>query len=164
MTMFRTAPLMILAFLIGSSAGAVAQAPPGIGGQQPPCMNDFIPLRQDVEKRAGAIKAAMERKAPAQEACKLFQSFAAAEAKLLKFSEANATWCGIPAQAVTQMKTGHAHTLKARTQVCSAGANAPKPAVPRLSDALGTSNAPVPQPVSPNRGTFDTLTGNALSR
>jgi hypothetical protein len=166
MTLLRTGPIL-LALLVGLAGEAGAQMPPGVGGggQEPPCMKDFLPLREEAQKRAMAIKAGMEKKVPREEACKLFQAFAAAEIKMIKFSESNSTWCGIPPQAIEQMKQGHERTVKARTQVCAAGpVGAAKPSAPSLSDALGTSNAPIPEVSKGTGGTFDTLTGNALSR
>ena len=127
-------------------------------------MKDFVPLREEAQKRASAIRAGMEKKVPRDEACKLFQNFAAAEIKMIKFAESNAMSCGIPPQAIEQMKAGHANTIKARTQVCAAGAGPAKPAAPSLSDALGTSNAPIPEVNKGSGGTFNTLTGNALGR
>ena len=42
-------------------------------------------MRADAEKRAGVLKAAMEKKAPREEACGHIKSFAAAEGKVVKF-------------------------------------------------------------------------------
>ena len=164
MTLLRTGSVLFT-LAVGLASQAAAQMPPGFGAQEPPCMKDFLPLREEAQKRAMAIRAAMEKKAPRDEACKLFQSFAAAEIKMIKFAETNSTWCGIPPQAIEQMKQGHANTIKARTQVCAVGAGGPaKPATPSLSDALGTSSAPIPEVSKGTGGTFNTLTGNALSR
>ena len=166
MTLLRTGSILF-ALLVGLAGEAAAQMPPGFGvpQQEPPCMKDFAPLREEAQKRAMAIRAGMEKKVPREEACKLFQAFSAAETKMIKFAEANAMTCGIPPQAIAQMKQAQANTIKARTQVCAVGAGGPaKPATPSLSDALGTSNAPIPEVSKGSGGTFDTLTGNALSR
>jgi hypothetical protein len=143
--------------LIASALAAQAQ----MGGQAPPCMNDFLPLRQQAEKRAAAIKAAADRKAPPEEACKLIQQFQAAEAKMISFAEKNNVWCGIPPEVIKQMKAGAVRTQQARTQACAA-ASAPRARAPSLSEALGTSRAPAPETAVTGRGTFDTLTGNPL--
>lgn len=129
--------------------------------QEPPCINDFGKLRDDAAKKAQAIQKASERKASPQEACKLFNVFSAAEAKMLKFVTANATSCGIPAQIITQIKQAHAKTGEIRTKVCQAAAAPQRPAGPTLSDALG---APVPDAsnIKTGRGTYDTLTGTPL--
>jgi hypothetical protein len=166
MTLLRIAPI-VLALLAGFAGAAQAQMPPGFGigpQQEPPCLKDFVALRDEAQKRAAAIKAGMEKKVAREEACKLFQSFTAAEAKMIKFAEANAMSCGIPAQAIAQMKAGQVNSTKARTQVCAVAAGPAKPAAPSLSDALGTSNAPIPETSRGSGGTFNTLTGNALAR
>jgi hypothetical protein len=142
--------------------------PPGAPAQEPPCFKDFMPLRQDAEKRAGLIRAAAERKASRPEVCRLFKNFAVSEAKVVKFVTANQTQCHIPPEAVVQMKSNHDRTIKTRDNVCAAGAagGAPggPPPGPRLSDELGVRGVAGPGNVSPGRGTFDTLTGSALSR
>jgi hypothetical protein len=145
--------------------GAPAAAPPG----QPPCFNDFMPLRQDAEKRAGAIQAAAKRKAPREEICKLFKNFAEAEIKVVKFVSTNQQQCGIPPQAIEQMKTNHTKTVQTRDKICSGEGGptlggAPRPSGPGLSEALGTSRLITPNTSAGRSGAFETLTGNALAR
>ena len=41
---------------------------------------------------------------------------------MVKFVTTNAQTCGIPPEAVTQMKGNHEQTVKAQTQVCCAAA------------------------------------------
>jgi hypothetical protein len=148
----------------GPSMGAPPGMPPP-GGQAPPCIGEFLPLRQDAEKRAGLLKAAAARKASREEVCKLFTSFAAAEGKMLKFLQTHQSSCGIPAEAVTQVKGNHEGTLRTRQQVCSADATPARPAGPNLSDALG---ARTPGPTSSGAtgasgfGTWNTLSGNPI--
>jgi hypothetical protein len=152
----------------GPGFGGAGPAPPSGG---PPggdaCMKAFVPLREDAEKRGQLIKAASERRAPPDEACKLIKNFAAAETKMIKFIEGNATKCGIPPQIGDQMKKGHANTEKMQNQVCNVAQQAAnqKPAAPSLSDVLGTSAAlPEAQTVKKGGSTFDTLNGNVLTR
>ena len=130
---------------------------PGQQKQANPC-EAFFPLRAAAEKDAGAIKAASARKASREEVCPLFRRFAASEAKMVKFLKDNQARCGVPPEAVKQSGANHAKTLQVRNQVCSAG---PAPAAPRLSDAFSTPLTASPS-AAPNRGTFDTLTGNPL--
>ena len=124
----------------------------------------FPSIREDVEKGAAVIRAASERKAPREEVCPLFKSFAAKEGKMLSFLETNQKLCGVPPKIIVQMKTNHAKTVQLRNTVCSTGPVGPA-AGPTLSDALG---GPViaddTSAKLPGRGTFDTLTGNALQR
>lgn len=134
--------------------------------QEPPCIKDFMPLRQDAEKRAGAIRSAIERKAATPELCKAFKEYGTAEEKLMKFAETNNVWCGIPLEMVKGMKANHVKTVKMRDQVCNGarpgGGGAPPP--PSLSDALTGNRMPDASNAksSTGRGTFDTLTGNPL--
>jgi hypothetical protein len=151
------AAILVLTGITGAAAQFQQQ-------QQPPCFNEFMPLRNDAEKHGKAIEAAGKRKAPREEVCVLFKRFAAAEEKYVKYAETNATWCGIPAEAVKQMKANHVQTLKIRQRVCSAAAAPARPRGPSLSDALGTTRVPDASSTRTGRGTFDTLTGNPLNR
>lgn len=146
----------------GGLGGAPAGPPPG--AEQ--CMKEFLPLRQDAEKKAAAIKAASSHKAPPDEACKLITSFSGAETKMISFIETNSRKCGIPPEIGKQLKAGHANTEKMKHVVCNAAQRAQAgPAGPSLSEVLGTSSA-MPEANTRKRGgaTFDTLNGNALAR
>lgn len=154
MILRRALSLGLAAVLFGAG-GAAAQFPQ----QEPPCLKDFAPLRDDAAKKANAIKVASERKVAPVEACQLFKIFAAAEAKVVKYAGENAVWCGIPAEAVAQMKTNHSRTLALRAQVCKAAANPARAAGPSLSEALGAPGTAGPDTIKPGHGTFDTLTG-----
>ncbi len=131
------------------------------------CMQGFVPLREEAEKRGKLIKAASDRKAPPDEACKLIKNYGAAEIKMIKYVESNSAKCGIPPQIADQLKNGHKNTEKMQTQVCNVAqqaANA-RPAGPSLSEVLGSSAAlPEAQPVKRGGSTFDTLNGNVLQR
>ena len=64
------------------------------------------------------------------------------------------------------MKQNHARTLKTRSRRAAQGAGGPaKPTGPGLSEALGTTRAPgtTLDPLAPQSGTLDTLTGNVLT-
>jgi hypothetical protein len=98
-----------------SQPGPQAAAP---GGED--CMAGFMPLRQEAEKRGAMIKAASERHAPPDEACKLIGNFAQSEIKMIKYVEAQAQKCGVPAQVAEQMKTGHKNTENMLKKVCDA--------------------------------------------
>jgi len=152
--------------LVLAALGAAAFGSPAFA-QQPPCANEFLPLRQAVERDGAAVKSLADRKAPREQVCAQIKKFAVTEAKYLKFLSDNQTWCGIPAEAVKQVKEGHAHTLKLRTQVCSAApvqGRAGPPPGPGLSEALGTARTFVPPSPKTARGTYDTLTGNPFQR
>ena len=149
--------------------GGMPQAggPPQAGGGADACMKGFIPLREEAEKRGKMIKAASDRKASPDEACKLIGNFGQAELKMIKYVETNSAKCGIPAQIGDQLRNGHKNTEKMQKQVCGMAAQvqARGPAGPSLSEVLGSSAAlPEAQTVKKGGSTFDTLNGNVLSR
>jgi hypothetical protein len=140
---------------------------PAPGASADACMREFVPLRAEAEKRGKLIKAASDRKASPDEACKLIGSFGQAEVKMIKYVETNAAKCGIPAQIAEQLKNGHKNTEKMQKQVCGVAeqARTQRPAGPSLSEVLGSSAAlPEAQPTKRGGSTFDTLNGNVLTR
>jgi hypothetical protein len=142
--------------------GGPPQASPfGGGGGVPPCMAEFAKLRDDVQKRGLAAKAAGQRKVSSEEMCKHIMDYSAAELKWVKYTEANITSCGIPAEVAQQLKQVHSNTEQTKAKICAAG---PSAAPPSLSDALGTSRLPTPETTKSGSGTLDTLTGPALQR
>jgi len=151
----------------GGGAFSAPQGGPPPGGED--CMKDFMPLRKEAERRGKLIKAASERHAPAAEACKLIGNFSQAEVKMIKYVHTNQHKCGIPAQVTDQLKDGHKNTEKMLKQVCNVAhqqAQQPRgPAGPSLSDVLGSS-ASASEPARGKKGgsTFDTLSGNVLTR
>jgi hypothetical protein len=142
-------------------------APPTQGGPPEKCMKEFVPLREDAEKRGKLIKAASDRHASAEEACKLITSYGQAEVKMLKYIEVNSTKCGIPPQISEQLKNGHKGTENMQKKVCAAAQQqAQRPAAgPSLSEVLGAA-AELPDAKTAKKGgsTFETLSGNALDR
>jgi hypothetical protein len=144
-----------------------AQGGPPPPGQEPPCLKEFMSLRDATAKKAAAIQAASKRKAPPQEACNLFKDMVTSEAKFVKFAKDQGPWCGIPQQIVDQLGKNHEQTVKIRTQVCKVaaqgGGGGGRPAAPTLSDALGAPTTSSGN-VRTGRGTFDTLTGTPLGR
>lgn len=148
-------------------SGGFSSPPPQQQASTPPdCMKDFIPLRDNTEKRGKAIKAASDRHAPPQEACKLIGMFNQAELKMIKYVEKNSARCGIPSQVLDQLKNGHKNSEVMLKKVCDAAAQAQRgPAGPTLSDVLGSA-AELPEATPRKKGgsTFDTLSGNVLTR
>jgi hypothetical protein len=150
-------------------SGGLARPPaaPSQAGPADDCMKGFLPLREDAEKRGKAIKAASDRHAPPDEACKLIGGFGQAEIKMIKYVEANAARCGIPAQIPEQLKAGHKNTEGMQKRVCDAAqqGGGRGPAGPSLSEVLGSA-ATVPEATTTKKGgsTFDTLNGNVLTR
>jgi hypothetical protein len=153
------------------AGGALSSPPPppgaAAGGPSEACMKNFVPLREEAEKRGKMIKAASDRHAGPDEACKLIKNYGQAEIKMIKYVEVNATKCGIPTQIADQLKAGHKNTEGLVTRVCNAAqqAQARGPAGPSLSEVLGSSAA-LPEATATKKGgsTFDTLNGNVLTR
>jgi hypothetical protein len=136
------------------------------GGPQRNCMGEIQPLLADAEEKGRAIKpAAATKKQPV--VCQAFRNLANAEGKLIKYFEDHGTECRVPPDALKARKGNFAKIVEIRTKVCDTAA-APAKRAPSLSDALGTSRVPsvsTDTPAAKSRGsTFDTLTGNPLTR
>jgi hypothetical protein len=151
----------------GGSAFEHPAAPPSqAGGAADECMKGFLPLREEAEKRGKLIKAASDRHAPPDEACKLIGNFGQAEIKMIKYVQTHAAKCGIPPEVSDQLKHGHQNTETMQKKVCQVAQQQQKgPAGPSLSDVLGSSAA-LPEATATKKGgsTFDTLNGNVLTR
>jgi hypothetical protein len=151
----------------GGGFGPPPGAAPPSGGPSEACMKGFVPLREEAEKRGKMIKAAGERKAPPDEACKLIAAFSQSEMKMIKYVETNSAKCGIPPQIADQLKGGHKNTEAMQTRVCNVAEQMKTrgPAGPSLSEVLGSANA-APEVTTAKKGgsTFDTLNGNVLQR
>ncbi|WP_249780878.1 hypothetical protein [Bradyrhizobium sp. dw_78] len=148
------------------SSGGFSSAPPQQAGPPGDCMKDFVPLREDAEKRGKQIKAASDRHASPEEACKLIEGFGQAELKMIKYVQSNAAKCGIPQQVTDQLKNGHKNTEMMLKKVCDSAQQAQQrgPAGPSLSEVLGSAAA-LPEATKKKGGsTFDTLNGNVLTR
>jgi hypothetical protein len=128
-------------------------------------MKEFMPLREEAERRGKLIKAASDRHATPDEACKLIGNFGQSEIKMIKFIESHATKCGIPPQVADQLKNGHKNTENMQKKVCAVAQQPRGPAAPSLSEVLGSAAA-VPEMTASKKGgsTFDTLNGNVLAR
>jgi hypothetical protein len=151
----------------GGVAQPMGSPPQAAAGPSEACMKNFVPLREEAEKRGKLIKAASERRAQPDEACKLIENYSKAELKMLEYVKLNSAKCGIPPQISEQMKKGHAGTEAMIKKVCGAAQaqkNAPA-AGPSLSEVLGSSAA-LPEASATKKGgsTFDTLNGNVLAR
>ena len=154
---------------IAGGSGSFAPAPPSQpgGAVADACMKAFIPLREDAEKKGKLIKAASDRHAGPDEACKMISNYSAAELKMIKYVEGNATKCGIPGSVAEQLRAGHKNTEGLEKRVCGVAEQMKErgPAGPSLSEVLGAS-ASMPEATPRRKGgsTFDTLNGNVLQR
>lgn len=153
--------------VMGGGGGFAAPAAPTQAGPSDACMKQFMPLRAEAERRGKLIKAASDRHAPPQEACKLIGNFGQAELRMIKYVETHAAKCGIPPQIADQLKAGHKNTETLQKKVCAVAqqAQARGPAGPTLSEVLGSSvSEPEATPIKKGGSTFDTLNGNVLAR
>src|SRR5262249_11903237 len=95
------------------------------------------------------LQAAGEKKAPPEELSTLFKAF---------LQESSAT-CGVPSEALKQVKEGHGKAMEVGKKVCDAAAQGPRPATPSLADALGATPTAQDASAASKKGasTFDTL-------
>jgi hypothetical protein len=152
---------------------------PPVGGQQSPfpqvgqpqqsspCVDQFVPLREEVDKRFEAAKAGITKHGTAPEICNLLTKFSQAEVALMKYVEKNVGNCPFPPDMLGQVKASNAKTEGYRKQACTAAAAGParaaRPAEPTLSDALSPPVASGAN-TKTGRGTLDSLSGNPLAR
>jgi hypothetical protein len=121
---------VLLTLVVVSAPGSAALAQGTLSAptpeEQAACLKGFIPLREDAETKGKMIKAASERHAPPQEACKLIGNYSAVEVKMIKYVEANAAQCGIQPSAslLEQLKANHKNTEILQIRVCSAAEQA----------------------------------------
>lgn len=154
------APMSPVPGMSPGAPGASFSAPQ----QPPPACQRLLSTRDDVAKAGQALQAAGQRKAPADEVCKLFKAFLAAESKMIKGLQDHSATCGVPSEVLKQVQDGHGKASEVSKKVCDA-AQAPRQAAPSLSDALGAGPM-VPDASATKKGqsTFDTLTGSPLTR
>jgi len=111
---------LTVAILAANAGAAFAQgAFPLQAGAGDECVRGYVPLREEAEKRGRLIKAASERHASPDEACKLIGSFGQAEADMIKYVEYHAAECGFPPQISVQLKAGHNNTEAMQRKVCA---------------------------------------------
>jgi hypothetical protein len=94
------------------------------------CKSGFAPLRAEAEARGKLIKAASERHAPPEEACKLIGNFRQSEIKMIKYVETNSGTCGISPEHADHLRAGHNRTEAMLKTVCAV-ARRGEPAGPR---------------------------------
>jgi hypothetical protein len=119
----------------------------------------FQKLRDDAAQKANAVSEIGKKHGDRAAMCGAVTRFFDAEQKVVKFLEENRVACGVPAEAIQQAKVIHGNTLKFKDNVCAEG---PKPKIPTLSDAIGTTPLDTPKNTKTGPGTFNTLTGNPL--
>lgn len=159
----------ILTLLTGAAlAAALTMAGPRPAAANQACAEEFTPLRANVETRGRALQATIQGKRSREEVCAAAQRFQEAENRLIAYMRNNKDWCMIPDEALKNASAGQARTANLRRQACSAappgmaaGPRQIQPQGPGLVDAAGVPRLPGGDVSGP---TFNTLTGNALTR
>jgi len=149
----------------GTVGGPPAGASGGFPGQDPRAIcGKFQTLSEETKKKADLVQAAMKAKAERSKVCTLMTTFVASEGNVVKFLQDNKTLCGVPDDAIKMSKINHEKSVKFRDAACDPNAGAPAPKAPTLSDAIKMPSVDSATNTKTGRGTFDTLTGNPLSR
>lgn len=155
----------------GFSPGmGMAPAPTRPAGPSPEdiavCQTQVTKLRTDLETRNGALRKAADRKRPPTELCPLFRNFVSSQQKFYDYLTANKAKCGVPGEAIKDLKTNLTQVSSIRDKVCEIASAGPPPGAGgpptqgAISQGLGlTSGLPT---TSPKGGVFDTLVGDAL--
>jgi hypothetical protein len=150
---------------MGMPGAPAAASPFGAPATPPPACQQLLSLRDETQKHAADLNAAGKKKLPPEEICKLFKTFLATEARMVKGLKDNSANCGVPADVIKQVEAGHSKASQVGKQVCEQAAMGPRPAGPSLSEALGTPpTVPDTSTASRGAGTFDTLSGSPLAR
>src|SRR4029078_7447038 len=146
----------------GARAGSGAPRPQQ--QQPPPACQQLMTLRDETQKHGQALQAASQKKASAEELCKLFKVFLAAATIMLRGLEEQSTTCGVPPEVLQQVRSGHSRASQTSKQIWEVAAHARGPSGPSLSDALGTTPVvPDTNSTKKGQGTFDTLSGSPLT-
>ena len=90
-----------------------------VAAERDACIKEFVPLREEAERRGKLIKAASERRAPPHEACELIESFHHSQIKMIKYIEANSATCGILPEIADQLRAGRRNTEAMQKLVCA---------------------------------------------
>jgi hypothetical protein len=101
-----------------SSAGSLEDSL-AVSAERDACTKEFVPLRREAEERGNLIKAASERHAPPNEACKLIVNFGQSQIKMIKYIEANPAKCDFPPQIADQLRVSHKNTEAMQKKVCA---------------------------------------------
>ncbi len=112
------APLAPSAAPVVPSTTPSPTKPPQVFGPQP-CGAEFAKLRDDVQKKGVAAKAAGEQKVSREEMCQNITAYSSAELKWLQFTESNVTSCGISSDVLQKLKEVHVRTEQTRKKICA---------------------------------------------
>lgn len=149
----RTSALLCL-LAIGNAALA----------QPSPQCNVFVELREDAQRKALAVRTAVEQKMDRRNVCALVQRYYEAETAVVKFLEDNETFCGIPDKAIAAARDNHDHTSKFLA-ACREGIDAPSTETPVIGPADRGLRAVISVPMVKQGGVYavPVLINNAIT-
>jgi hypothetical protein len=124
------------------TAPAVAPSEP-VGPAQTHACAEFANLRSGVVEHAAAAKAGSERHVQREELCRLISVLSAASTTWTKYTITKAKQCGIPAEAVAQIKGQDEHLAGLKKQICSGGAAGQKPTLMRIAHDPSTGGVQI---------------------
>jgi hypothetical protein len=78
----------------------------------------LLPLRNEAERRGQLIKAAVERHAGPDDACKMIRNFSQTETKMIEYIAGHPNSCAIPLQIVEMLKADHRTIETVQIKVC----------------------------------------------
>jgi hypothetical protein len=121
---------LAVAFALAACWPLSAQAQPdGTRGRAAACQ-ELLTLRNEVGKHGQAIQAAAKKKVGAEQLCKLFGAFLAAESNMLKTLEERKATCGVSNEVIKQVKEGHGKASNVAKQVCEVAQGQPAGLMP----------------------------------
>jgi hypothetical protein len=116
---WSTIALLAVSFSGNNSSASPLEDSLAASAERDACTKEFVPLREEAVARGKLIKAASERRAPPDEACKLIGNYGQSETKMIKYIEANSAKCGFPPEIADQLKAGHKDTEAMQKKVCT---------------------------------------------
>ena len=115
-----TAPGVFQVAMRRNSAVALLDLDPMHGADQTPsCRLEFARLREDLQTKGRAAKAAGQRHVSRQQMCWYIMTYADSMAQWVRFAETGVQTCGIPIQIVNQLKQVHASTEQTKGNICA---------------------------------------------
>ena len=135
--------------------------------QQPPCMDDFMKLRGETERRGKAIQAAEQAQGAAGGSLQADRELYRSRSEDDQLRRDQRKVLRHPAERSRRHEeaiTPSVQQLRSRVCDAAAGRQAQQPKGPSFSDVLGTATLPEASTTTKSGGsTFDTLNGNALA-
>jgi len=101
------------------NGASIPSAAVSVRSQTETCMKGFAALREEAELLSRLIKEASDRRAPADEACRLIDNFGQAEIRMIKYIENNSAKCAAAPHAAERFRASHNNTEKMHRQVCA---------------------------------------------